>query len=110
MDIDPAKNTRLPTDAGGRPGGPIPMTERELKPWEKRCHALLDVLDRNKVINTEEKRRGVEELGAELIARNGYYERWILAAANILLQKQIITPDDIARKTAEVQARLGLPR
>jgi hypothetical protein len=34
-----------------------------LEPWEKRCHALADVLDFHKIINTEEKRRGVESLG-----------------------------------------------
>lgn len=45
-------------------------------------------------------------MGKELISQNGYYERWIMAAANILMQKQLITPDEIARKTSEVEERL----
>lgn len=104
--MDLAKTTRLPNDIGGNEAGPIQIADHELLPWEKRCHALLDVLDTNKIINTEEKRRGVEDLGKELISQNGYYERWIMAAANILMQKQLITPDEIARKTSEVEERL----
>ena len=58
---------RLPTDFGGLPAGRIERVEHELEPWEKRCHGLADVLDFHKIINTEEKRRGVEALGSELI-------------------------------------------
>jgi hypothetical protein len=96
---------RLPTDFGGLEAGPIQRVDHELEPWEKRCHALADVLDYHKIINTEEKRRGVEALGSELIANLTYYERWIVAFANILFQKGIITPEDLARKMDEVEAR-----
>lgn len=96
---------QLPTDLGGQPAGHIDRTEHELEPWEKRCHALADVLDFHKIINTEEKRRGVEALGAEMIGKLSYYERWIAAFANILFQKAIITPDELARKMDEVAAR-----
>ena len=96
---------RLPTDLGGTPAERITPADHELLPWEKRCHALLDILDAHKIVNTEEKRRGVEELGSEMVARLSYYERWIVAAANLLMQKRILTPDEIARKVAEVAAR-----
>ena len=96
---------RLPTDFGGLPAGRIERIEHELEPWEKRCCALADVLDFHKIINTEEKRRGVEALGSELIARLSYYERWIVAFANILFEKSILTPDQLARKMDEVAAR-----
>jgi hypothetical protein len=96
---------RLPTDFGGLPAGRIERVEHELAPWEKRCHALADVLDFHKIINTEEKRRGVEALGSELIGRLSYYERWIVAFANILFEKSILTPDQLARKMDEVAAR-----
>ena len=96
---------RLPNDIGGLPAEPIQRVDHELEPWEKRCHALADVLDFHKIINTEEKRRGVEALGAEMIGRLSYYERWIAAFANILFQKGILTPGDLARKMDEVEAR-----
>ena len=95
----------LPNDIGGLPADRVERVEHELEPWEKRCHALADVLDFHKIINTEEKRRGVEALGSELISKLAYYERWIAAFANILFQKQILTPEALARKMDEVSGR-----
>ncbi|MDR9780815.1 SH3-like domain-containing protein [Rhizobium redzepovicii] len=96
---------KLPNDIGGDASGKIERVEHELLPWEKRCHALADVLDFHKIINTEEKRRGVEALGSEMIGKLSYYERWIVAFANILFQKGILTPGDLAIKMAELEAR-----
>lgn len=96
---------RLPNDIGGLAAGPVERIEHELAPWEKRCHALADVLDFHKIINTEEKRRGVEALGAEMIGRLSYYERWIVTFANILFQKGVLTPEALALRMDEVRAR-----
>jgi hypothetical protein len=96
---------RLPNDIGGQPGPPIQRVEHNYLPWEKRCHALADILDRRKLVNTEEKRRGVESLGAEMIGALTYYERWVAAFANILFQKGILTPGEFAVKMQEVAAR-----
>ena len=96
---------RLPNDIGGLPAEPIKRVDHELEPWEKRCHALADVLDFHKIINTEEKRCGVEALGAEMVGTLSYYERWIVAFANILFRKGILTPTELAKKMAEVEAR-----
>jgi hypothetical protein len=98
---------RLPTEMGGLDAGPVQRVEHEYAPWEKRCHALANVLDSHKVISTEEKRRGVEDLGSEIVAKLTYYERWIVAFANILFQKQILAPDELAKKMDEVAARHG---
>jgi len=96
---------RLPTDLGGLPAGPIQQVDHVLEPWEKRCHALADVLDFHKIINTEEKRRGVEALGSEMVGKLSYYERWITTFANILFQKAILAPDELAEKMKQVAAR-----
>ena len=96
---------RLPNDIGGLPAEPIQRVDHELEPWEKRCHALADVLDFHKIINTEEKRCGVEALGAEMVGKLSYYERWIVAFANILFRKGILTPTELATKMKEVEAR-----
>ena len=96
---------RLPNDIGGLPADRIERVEHELLPWEKRCHALADVLDFHKIINTEEKRRGVEQLGSEIMGKLTYYERWIAAFAFILFQKGILTPEGLAKKMGEVEAR-----
>lgn len=96
--------TRLPKDIGGLPADRIEQVDHELAPWEKRCYALADVLDFHKIINTEEKRCGVEALGAEMVANLTYCERWIVAS-NILFRKGILTPTALAKKMDEVRAR-----
>jgi len=96
---------RLPNDIGGLPADRIDRADHELQPWEKRCHALADVLDFHKIVNAEEKRRGVAALGTELIGKLSYYERWAAAFANILFQKQLLTPGELALKMDEVSAR-----
>jgi hypothetical protein len=96
---------RLPTEMGGLEAGPVERVEHEYLPWEKRCHALANVLDMHKIISTEEKRHGVESLGSEMVGKLSYYERWIAAFANILFQKQILTPEELARKMDEVEFR-----
>jgi hypothetical protein len=69
---------KLPNDIGGEPADPIERVEHELEPWEKCCHALADVLDFHKIINTD---------------------------ANIAFQKGLLTPEELARKMEEVKAR-----
>ncbi|EPE96141.1 SH3-like domain-containing protein [Rhizobium grahamii] len=96
---------RLPNDIGGLEAPKIEQTDHELLPWEKRCHALADVLDFHKIINTEEKRRGVEALGSEMVGKLTYYERWIAAFANIAFQKRLITPEELARQMSDVEDR-----
>ncbi len=98
---------RLPTDFGGLAAERVVPVEHPLEPWEKRCHALADVLDFHKIINTEEKRRGVEALGAGLVKELSYYERWIAAFANIFFQKGILTPTEVAKKMDEVASRFN---
>lgn len=105
--MNPSENllNRLPNDIGGQPADHIERIEHELQPWEKRCHALADVLDYHKIINTEEKRCGGEALGNEMVGRLSYYERWIATFANLLFRKQILTPEELAIKMEEVAAR-----
>jgi hypothetical protein len=51
----------------------------------------------------------VEALGSEMVDKLTYYERWIVAFADILFQKQILTPEELARKMDEVAARHAKP-
>ena len=97
--------SHLPNDIGGKDADAINMEDHPILPWEKRCHAFLDVLATHQIVNMEEKRRGVENLGSEIIGKLTYYERWIVSAVNILFEKRIVTPDQIANKTKEIADR-----
>lgn len=92
-------------DLGGLPAGPFVPTDHQLLPWEKRCHALLDVLDAKGIVNTEEKRRGIDELGRDIYDKLTYYEKWVLSACNVLLTKGVITAEELAQKMAEIRSR-----
>jgi Nitrile hydratase beta subunit len=95
-------------DLGGLPpGGPLVRVERDLTPFEKFCHALLNVLDEHKLVNTEEKRRGVEDLGGQIIGALTYYERWTVSAAKVLNEKGVITSGELAARMTDIERRFG---
>jgi hypothetical protein len=96
---------QLHNDIGGSAADTFERVDHPIEPWEKRCHALAGVLDFHKIINTEEKRRGGEALGSEMISKLSYYQRWVATFANILFAKGILTPEQLAVKMAEVEAR-----
>ena len=95
-----------PHDVGGQPEGPVNISDHELTPFEKHCHALLDVLATHKLVNTEEKRRGVEDMGEVIIGRLTYYQRWAVSAAKVLNEKGLVTTQELGRKMIDVRARL----
>lgn len=99
-------------DLGGRPAGPIDRTERDLEPWEKRVDAILRLLTdpERRVIGLDEHRRAIEGLGSAEYDRLTYYERWITAIANLLLEKGVVTTEELGRKLDDVRAHLGAPR
>jgi hypothetical protein len=58
-------------------------------------------------MKVDELRRNIESLGADAYDRMGYYERWMHAIAQTLIQRGVITIDELGRKLAEQEARDG---
>ena len=96
---------RQVNDMGGLQAGPVAITDHELEPWEKRCHATLECLAWRAVMSTEEKRRGVEDLGQTISSELTYYEKWIMSATNHLLEHGHVTQDQLAAKVEEIRGR-----
>jgi hypothetical protein len=96
-------------DLGGRPAGTIDRTEHTLDPWEKRVDAIVQLLSdpSRRMIRVDELRRAIEGLGAEEYDRLSYYERWIAAVANLLIEKGVLTVEELGRKLEEVRQREG---
>jgi hypothetical protein len=94
-------------DMGGLPAGPLDRSEHNYAPWEKRTHALLILLAEpcRGVMTVDELRRGIESLGAQEYDKLTYYERWIVSIANNLIEKGVITLDELGRKLAEIEGR-----
>lgn len=93
-------------DMGGLPAGPVAQVEHDYAPWEKRVDAILRLLadSKRRLITTDELRRGIEELGPGAYDEMSYYERWIASITNNLIEKGVITVDELGRRMAEITA------
>jgi Nitrile hydratase beta subunit len=94
-------------DMGGEPAGPVERTEHDPVLWEKRVDAILRLLTRpsRKIMTVDELRRGVEGLGPGAYDELSYYQRWIASIVENLLEKGVLTVDELGRRLAEVEAR-----
>ena len=94
-------------DMGGMPAGPVERSEHDYAPWEKRVDAILRLLtdQKRRIMTVDELRRGIEELGPGAYDELSYYERWMASIGENLLEKGVITVDELGRKMAEVEAR-----
>jgi hypothetical protein len=92
---------------GGQPAGPVQRTEHDYALWEKRVDALLVLLSGkdNRQMTVDELRRNIESLGPEAYDRLSYYERWIHAITQTLIQRGVISVDELGRKMADVEQR-----
>jgi hypothetical protein len=91
-------------DMGGLPAGKVKPTEHEYAEWERRADALA-VLMGGKGVTVDERRRQIEALPPEAYDKLSYYERWIVALTQALLQRGIITTAELARKMTQVERR-----
>lgn len=96
---------RGPHDMGGLPAGPIDRNEHVKEAWEKRVDALARLLSEKKLRKVDEARRAIEALPPDAYERMTYYERWMAATAQLLLERGVITSDELGRKMEEVRAR-----
>ena len=90
-------------DRGGWPTDePIDQTPHELMNWEIRVDALHSVLGEKGLRRTDELRRAIESLPPQQYESMTYYERWTAALEALLLEKGILTAEEIDRKVAEL--------
>ena len=96
-------------DMGGLGAGPVEASnEHDYAYWEKKIDAVRRLLadEKRNLFTVDEMRRGIEELGAKAYDEMNYYERWAASTTNILIEKGIITIDELGRRMEEVEARL----
>ena len=89
-------------DRGGWPdAGPIERTEHAYTMWEKRTDAVRGILGSKQIIRTDELRRAVESIEPRQYEQLSYYERWTVAIEALLIEKGILTREEIDLNTAE---------
>ncbi len=99
---------KRPHDLGGSPehiSESIDKSQHEVEDWERLADAMNIVLGRKGFWSTDQHRRTIESL--EDYAELSYYERWSAANEALLIEKGILTREEIDAKTAELEKRRG---
>jgi len=93
-------------DIGGEDWGPIPLTQKETPDWAKLSTALRAALgDKGAgLVNLHEGRRAREEMGYERYHALGYFEMGMQAIYDILVQKGVVTEQEVADRIAALKA------
>ncbi|HZC82950.1 MAG TPA: hypothetical protein VE194_00860 [Rubrobacter sp.] len=92
-------------DLGGSSGGPIDKSQHEIEDWERLADAINVALGMKGLQTTDEHRRAIESLPPEQYRKLSYYERWITATEMLLVEKGILTRDEINERSAEIERR-----
>ena len=92
-------------DLGGSPGGPVDNSQHEVEDWERLADAITIALDIKGIKTTDEHRRAIESL--ENYRELGYYERWVAATEKLLVEKGILTREEVDERSAEIENLWG---
>lgn len=92
-------------DMGGQEAGPVDRSEHDYALWEKQVDAIMRLISgpERQIMTVDELRRGIEELGPGIYDELSYYERWIASITNILIEKGVITVEELGRKMDEIK-------
>ena len=93
-------------DMGGRQSDePIDQATHEWADWEHLTNALVGVLRNHDLVNVDELRRGIEAMNPEEYEASSYYERWSASLETLLVEKGVLTTEEIDARAGEVNQR-----
>jgi hypothetical protein len=96
-------------DMGGLAAGEVKPDEHDTELWERRVDALLMILiglkGAKRLMTVDELRKNIEVLPPAAYEKMGYYERWVSSVTRTLIERGVITTEELARKMAEVDER-----
>lgn len=92
-------------DMGGLPAGKVDREEHDYAEWERRVDAVAVLLGRKRRLTVDERRRAIETLTPQAYDALSYYERWVIALGQTMIQRGLITSAELAMKMREVGKR-----
>ena len=92
---------------GGSPAGPVDRDQHEVEDWERLADAVNGALEGRGLQTTDQLRRAIESL--ENYRDLSYYERWTAAIERLLVEKGVLSSDEIDERAAEIERRWGGP-
>ncbi len=106
LELEPGRGHH---DMGGLPAGRVERTEHDYAEWERRVDAMMVILSGvkggRKLMTVDELRKNIEAIGPEAYDRMSYYERWITSITQTMIQRGVITTEELGRKMEEVKRR-----
>ena len=94
---------------GGRPSEePLNLKEHALADWEVVADAVAQALGARGIRTTDESRRAMEDMPVQDYVTLSYYERWVRGTEQLLVEKGILSTDDIDLKMAELEETWGV--
>ena len=95
-------------DMGGRTNDdPIDHGEHVLMDWERRIDSIRGVLGDKGYLGVDELRRAIEGLTPERYEALSYYERWTEAVEVLLIEKGVISADELDATMARQESAGG---
>jgi nitrile hydratase len=92
---------------GGSPAGPVDKGQHDVEDWERLADAINGALGAKGLQSTDELRRAIESL--ENYRDLSYYERWVAATEKLLVQKGVLSSNEIDERAAEIERRWNGP-
>ncbi|MEW6689085.1 MAG: hypothetical protein AB1452_08360 [Pseudomonadota bacterium] len=96
-------------DMGGLPAGKVERAEHDYAEWERRVDALMVLLsgirDGKRLMTVDELRKNIEAIPPEDYDRLSYYERWVTSITQTMIQRGVITTEELGRKMEEIENR-----
>ncbi len=92
-------------DLGGTPGGPVDRHEHDHALWEKRVDALRAIAAERGYFTVDGLRRVLEDMGEQSFETMSYYERWIAATTENMVEAGAFTVEELNAKMDEVRGR-----
>lgn len=92
-------------DMGGAPAGPVPNDQHDFALWEKRVDALMILGSARGHFTVDGLRRALEDMGEQAFEDMTYYERWVAAINQNLVEAGVYSLEELGAKMEEIKAR-----
>jgi nitrile hydratase len=83
----------------------IDRAEHEVTQFDKNVDALMSLLSHpsRRLIRVDELRRAIESFTPMQYASLSYYEKWLQAVHNLLVEKGVLTREEVEKKLAALR-------
>lgn len=92
-------------DMGGNEAGPVPLEGHDFALWEKRVDALMVICSGKGLFTVDGLRRVLEDMGEKAFEEMSYYERWVAAINENLIEAGTYTLEELGARMEQVRAR-----